>query len=351
MKVANRLFPSLLLLSFIFTVCPGFSATNTDRIHLQLDTSEAEAVLAILNRQAAHSPLTEADWQRLFATAPYTRLKARESQMHRAFTDEDFKKFVLSPELAQKSSELSRTLEAWKKADLGAAARRVLPYLPVQAVIRAKVYPVIKPQSNSFVFDLANDPTIFLYLDPAVSPQKLENTVAHEMHHIGFSSIESASDTAIQKLPPNRKTAVTWMGAFGEGFAMLAAAGGPDVHPHAASTSEERARWDHDMANFDQDLRTLDRFFVDVIDSKLTEEEATKKAYSFFGVQGPWYTVGYKMAVTIERHFGRATLIDCMQDPRKLLPAYNRAAALGQKDGAPPALWSPELIKAIEPAP
>ena len=66
---------------------------------------------------------------------------------------EAFREFVLSPELATRRSELRRTLDAWKRADLGAAAERVLPYLPAEARVRAKVYPVVKPRDNSFVFE------------------------------------------------------------------------------------------------------------------------------------------------------------------------------------------------------
>ena len=48
---------------------------------------------------------------------------------------------------------------------------------------------------------------------------------------------------------------------MGEGFAMLAAAGGPDIHPHAVSDAKERARWDHDLANFNEDLKKVESFF------------------------------------------------------------------------------------------
>jgi hypothetical protein len=47
---------------------------------------------------------------------------------------------------------------------------------------------------------------------------------------------------------------------------------------------------------------------------------------SFFGTQGPWHTVGWKMAVTIEVVYGRTRLIDCMCDQRRLLSTYNEAA-------------------------
>jgi len=319
------------------------------RIQLQFNTVESEAVLSILAKQKSGQAITDIDWQRLFSTEPYVRLKKREASMKRDFSDDDFKKFVLSPELAAKADSLRNTLDEWKKADLNASAERVLAYLPQQASIRAKVFPVIKPKTNSFVFDTQTDPAIFLYLDPQESAAKFENTVAHELHHIGFSSVESLSEAKLKDLPANVKPAVEWMGAFGEGFAMLAAAGGPDVHPHAVSSPEERARWDHDMANFNQDVVTLQNFFLDVMNQKFkNQDEIRDKASEFYGIQGPWYTVGYKMAVVIERKYGRATLIDCMIDPRELLSKYNAAAReLNQNHHDQLALWSPDLLAKI----
>jgi len=205
-----------------------------DRIHLQLNTEEDEAVLAILDKNAAGTIVTDSDWQRLFASEPYVRLKRREASMHRDFTNEDFKRFVLSADLIAQASALHHTLDAWRQADFEASAQRALAYLPEQATIQAKVFPVIKPKTHSFVFDTATDPAIFLYLDPQESVGKFENTVAHELHHIGFSSISSLSEAKQKDLPSNVTPAVEWMGAFGEGFAMLAAAGGPDVDSHAA---------------------------------------------------------------------------------------------------------------------
>jgi hypothetical protein len=139
------------------------------------------------------------------------------------------------------------------------------------------------------------------------------------------------------------------MGAFGEGFAMLAAAGGPRVHPHATSPPADRARWDRDVARFDADLRGLEKFFLDIVEGRLAaDEEIRRVGFSFFAVQGPWYTVGWKMAVTIEERYGRATLIACMLDPRKLLSTYNAAAAERQRPGGgEQALWSPRLLEAV----
>lgn len=73
------------------------AAAQTDgRVELRIDTSEAEAVLAILAWRDAGQPITDSDWQRLFTSEPYRRLKDREKSMRRSFTDAEFRMFVLS---------------------------------------------------------------------------------------------------------------------------------------------------------------------------------------------------------------------------------------------------------------
>jgi len=104
-----------------------------------------------------------------------------------------------------------------------------------------------------------------------------------------------------------------------------------------------------DAADFDQDLREIEVFLRDVLEGRLaTEEEVRQAGFSFFGLQGPWYTVGWKMAATIERVCGREELIDCLRDPRRLLPTYNAAAAeWGLSSGEPLALWSAALVDGL----
>jgi len=298
------------------------------QVNVRLVTDEADAVLAILAKQKANEPIADADWQRVFQSEGYVRLKQREAFMKRSFEDADFKTFVLSQPVAERAQALAETLDKWKRADVTGAARLALAYLPKGAHITAKIYPVIKPRENSFVFDSEKDPAIFLYLDPKKTREQFENTLAHELHHIGYagSCPDKQVTDEIEKLPPNVKQALKWIGAFGEGFAMLAAAGGPDVHPHAVSNPEDRARWDKDVGNFNDDLKKVETFLLDVLDNKLTEDQIQQTGFSFFGIQGPWYTVGWKMAVLIEKTNGRAKLIECMCDQRKLLSTYNEAA-------------------------
>jgi hypothetical protein len=295
--------------------------TVSSAVEVRIVADEADAVISILDKRRANQAIAEADWQRLFASEGYVRLKKREAEMKRAFEDEEFKTFILSEALAERASLLELTLTKWKGSDVQAAGRGVLAYLPREARIRAKIYPVIKPRENSFVFEVSSDPAIFLCLDPAITREQFENTLAHELHHIGYGGscppLQDPRSDEISRLPQSAQNVLEWVGAFGEGFAMLAAAGGPDVHPHSASKPEDRERWDRDVANFNEDLKKVEGFFLDVLGNKLTDDARRNTAFSFFGTQGPWYTVGWKMAVTIEKIYGRARLIEFMCDQRK----------------------------------
>ncbi len=334
----------------IFLLLAASVHADDSRVQFRFDSSEADAVLAIVEARAAGKTITGADWQRLFSSEPYIRLKKREASMHRDFTDDDFRSFALSDEVAKRAPALRRTLEAWKKADLRAAAERILPYLPADARVMASVYPVIKPKSNSFVFETDANPAIFLYLDPDESQSEFMNIVAHESHHIGFSDANKRYDEKIKSLPENARKAADWMGAFGEGLAVLAAAGSGDVHPMQDFSSDQRTRWEEDYKFVDQQLIELNQFFLDVVNGGFAKPEvADHVAFTFFGYRGPWYTVGYLMGSTVEKRFGRAVLVECMSDPRQLLAKYNEAAAQQNTTGKGQKLplWSPDVLKAV----
>lgn len=136
-------------------------AEKAERVQIHTDFTEADAALAILDKRAAAQPVPDADGAALFTTEPFARLKKREAAMHRPLTNADFEKFMLSEELLGERNA-SRAVRDWKQADLQEAATRVPEYLPAECVIRTKVFPVIKPLHNSFVFDLDVDPGIFL---------------------------------------------------------------------------------------------------------------------------------------------------------------------------------------------
>lgn len=326
---------------------PRFAPAQTSpAVQLAIDTSEVESALQILDKEAADQPATEQDWQKLFATGPYRSLKEREAAMGRPFTDDSFEHFLLQPETIDKREDWHSTLATLKKANMTALGIGVLSWLPPGATIRAHIYPEIKPLHNSFVWAKQGEsPAIFLYLENQ-SQDKFENTVAHECHHIGLSSLEKQQDAIQAELAPNVKKAMEWMGAFGEGEAMLAAAGSGDRHPHWEEDGVARARWDGDLMHFNTDLQAIQQLLMDILNGQLTsEEEIQKRAAPFWGdVQGAWYTVGYEMAALVERQYGRSAFNECLLDPRKLLVLYNRVANQANAKGATLATWSPPLI-------
>lgn len=315
-------------------------AARPETADLRLDTEAAEAVLAMLDAQAAGESVPPAQWDRLLASAGYRRLKERESAMGRAFSDEEFRAFLASPDLIARRAALRDTLARWRSADLGAAAGRAAAYLPNETRFRATVFPMIKPRPNSFVFDLEGDPAIFLHLDPAEPPARFENRVAHELHHIGYAA--ACASRSSRPLAEPGAAIRQWSSALGEGVAMLAAAGGPDAHPHAASAAEDRARWDRDVANYRADFGRLATFFTDIRDGRLAGDAVREQAMGFFGVQGPWYTVGWRMAEQIEREFGRDALVDSLCNRHALFLVYNMAA---MRRALP--LWPRPIVEAL----
>ena len=130
---------------------------------------------------------------------------------------------------------------------------------------------------------------------------------------------------------------------------MLAAAGGADVHPHAVSPAEEKARWERDVANFNGDLKTLEKFFLELEAGRFSEEKEIETARAFYGeAQGAWYTIGWQMAVVIEKTFGRARLIEVFCDQRKLLPTFNKAVKkYNRQNKTNLASWSKKLIEKL----
>jgi len=133
-----------------------------------------------------------------------------------------------------------------------------------------------------------------------------------------------------------------WVGAFGEGFATLAAAGGPAGVPKY--NAEVTAEWQRQLPRYDANFADLVAFFESVRTGKLAGDAADKRAFEFFGLVGPWYTVGWRMAVVIEKTLGRDALIAAMCDHRHFFATYNKAVTMS---GEKLPLWPESLVKAL----
>ena len=342
----GRTFLGLILAA---VVAPAAIAQPSNRVTLRPDSSEADAILAILDKRALHGNVIDADWQSVFASTAYRRLQQAEASMGQPFTDEEFTKFVAT--LGGSREQLRQILRQWQSLDLQAVVKRSLAYLPPQANIRADVYFVIQPEVNSFVVEPETPAAaIFLKVDPkSKAREQQESTLAHEAHHLGLASVQVGYKREISSLPENARKAAWWMGNFREGMAVLAAAGSPDVHPHADLSEGYRLAWDLEAERFDANLNELNQFFLDTIHGDLLNQADMHEARTFFGFSGPWYTVGYRMAVTIEREFGRPALVATYVDPRRFVARYNEAAvSQNAKDGGHLPVFSAEILEAVD---
>ena len=88
------------------------------RVNVQIVIDEAEAVLQILAKKEKSQEITEDDWQRVFQSEGYIRLKKRELSLQRPFGESDFKNFVLSQITPQQHKALAATLAKWKETDI-----------------------------------------------------------------------------------------------------------------------------------------------------------------------------------------------------------------------------------------
>ncbi|HYG66903.1 MAG TPA: DUF5700 domain-containing putative Zn-dependent protease, partial [Anaeromyxobacteraceae bacterium] len=337
--------------SMLATILLAATLANS-ALDVRVDAAEAEHVLALLELRAAGAVPSDRDFASLFATEGYVRLKQREAAMMRPFTDAEFRAFVESDDVLARRAALATALGRWKRADLVGAAARAARYLPADARLRATVYLVIKPRPNSFVFELTTSPAIFFAVGAEdLSPAAIENTVAHELHHVGAASLDTAVERRLLALPEPRRTAAEWTGAFSEGIAVLAAAGGPRVHPHAASAPSARARWDVDAGRAEEDLRAVETFLLEVARGRLAGDAIASRGYRFHSdgdrPQGAWYTLGWRMAALVEEELGRDAVVACVADPPRLLASYQRVARRRIAAGERWPLWSAELLEAI----
>ena len=304
-----------------------------------------DATTGILGYRAVGRDVPEHLWDALFSTQGYQRLKDRELAMQRPFTDSAFRAFLLSDTLLARLPELLPAVRLWSEINLGSAAAKAAAYLPAGTPIRANLYPLIKPRGNSFVHRGPDGVMgIFIYVDPTMPPSELRTTLAHELHHIGYAA--ACPDTTDPTFTPVEQSLRRMLGAFAEGLAMLAAAGGPDVDPNAMSRKSMRDTWARNMSQVAGHFAAIDSLIQDVATGRVTSPDSVMaKAVTFYGDQGPWYTVGWVMGSTIERASGRDRLITILCRPAALIREYQGIVEKRQ-DASP--RWSRNSLKWLE---
>ena len=328
------------------------SATS---VKIVLDESIAALNLLLTQLQGANvqdgKNAAAALWKKLFESEGYRRLKVRAGTQGKPDPDPEFIEFLTSPEVVSEAGLYRAGLLTWQNQDLTEAIQRAQSYLPRDTVLKAKIYPVIKPVSNNFTTDLETDPAIFICMDPQKTGVELTCQLAHELHHIGLvphiKALKSSPD--VLRMPWGVQLALDWMGSLGEGLAALAGVGAADVHPQSYNGRQASQEWEYGIGLFNQEFQQIQRFLLDVLAGRLQGEEALQVGRTFAGHQGGWAIIGWQMAVVIEKVKGKAALIEAFCDPRRLPITYNAAVEIYNQTAAHTlAAWSAEFLAALE---
>ena len=337
-------------------VGPLASEGQESRVEVRIDATQARSTLDLFDARMRGEPVLEAHWSEIFESDGFRRVVERERGMEarfgleRTFTEEAFRAWATSDEALVDVTGRSGTLDAWKSIDVTAAGERAMRYLPASVKLEATIYPIVREQTNSFVWDLPENPAIFMWVGPDVDREELEMTLVHELHHVGLAGVCVESETSFSA---EVEQARGWLSGFAEGLAVLAAAGGPDHPTHPASQTELREAWASRQDSLETDLRRVETFLLDIAQGRLSGDEASGVGMSFISAegvpQGAFYSLGWFMGATVERTLGRDAVIAGTCDHGRLIVDYQRAAALANRDDPQRALpvWSDALLDAL----
>jgi hypothetical protein len=321
-------------------------------LEVKIDSTQAEATLGLLAARARGESVPASSWARVFESEGYKRVLARELAIderlgiERGYSNDSFLEWALSDAALEGLAGRQRTLAAWADVDLDEAARRARAYLPEGTRLEATAYPIVRKQTNSFVWDLPHDPAIFLSVGADVGAGELALTLAHELHHVGLAGGCAESEEEAEE---GVAAARRWLSGFGEGLAVLAAAGGPEGETHAPGQVDLGAAWRERLENLESDMQDLEAFLIDVAEGRTVGEEAQRRGMAFVSAddvpQGAFYSVGWFMAVAVERHLGREAVVAAACDHGRLLTDYQRVARGGTGLALPS--WSDRLLKVL----
>lgn len=182
-------------------------AATTPPVFVQLDTTAAMALLEFCQALNQGHPWDEAAIRRMVVSPPYQTLIAHHSRMDAGITTEALVELLLAlrdgEQFASDSERLARIYTAYRSACrqvstlqvrldrladpslIKRAAVRAQEALPPQARVEATVYFLPDGRSSGYVVDAA----IVLDLLQISNASEVESTLAHELHHIGASSL------------------------------------------------------------------------------------------------------------------------------------------------------------------
>ncbi|MBC7252020.1 MAG: hypothetical protein H5T62_17300 [Anaerolineae bacterium] len=289
---------------------------------VQLDTTGAEALLEFCQALEQGHPWDEAAIRRIVVSPPYQTLIAHHSRMDTSITTEAFIELLLAlrdgQQFTSNSERLTRIHAAYRSACeqvstlqtrleclvdpilIERGSKRAREALPPQARLEATVY--FLPDGRSFGYVVDN--AIVLDLLQVSSAGEIEKTLAHELHHVGVSSLlpEPCPD------PELDAALETLVGMVQEGAATYW------VDEWRASPTPA-------------DFALVEAFLRDALSGQLEAEEATRRRAELVqGWRGPLYQVGNEMIAVLVAAQGDDWVQAHLGDPVGLLRAWQEEA-------------------------
>ena len=266
-----------------------------------------------------------------------------------ALTPENIKRYITSAEFKAQTAAFQFSLREWRNAHHQLIEHRLDEYLPPEGQLPLTVVAVLAPGFTHAEFDTNSaSPQVFVPLLPSMLHMQVETYVGEQAYLLASAITIKSLRPHYDRMTGSVRLAVEYITEFRRGIALLAGIGGPGLHVCATCPRAERQQWDNDFVAFSADLRTLDKLLLATALAE-TDLEGQRSQLDSVGVV-PWQVVGYRMAVMIERHYGRKVVPNLLRDPRMLLELYNRAAVEDNAAGAvdkPLPLWSPELMRLL----
>lgn len=308
-------------------------------VSVQVDTSGAIAWLDFCQALHQGQPWDEAAVRQMVASPPYQVLIAHHSRMDSKVTSEALVKLLLALRddrpWSSPSERLNRVYTAYSSAcgqfttlrtklellqgtlPLGKAVARVQETLPPQARMEATVYLLADGRSTGYVVGKC----IVLDLLQISNSTEIEATLAHELHHIGASSLLPAPcpDTCLR--------------AALEILTDL-------VQEGAVTYWVDNRRLSATQADYVQ----VEAFLRDVLSERLGAEEiASWRQGLVQGAYGPLYRVGNEMIAALVSAHGKDWVQTHLGDPVGLFRAWQAKRKTGS-------VLSQEVLALLEQA-
>ncbi len=243
-----------------------------------------------------------------------------------ARTKKLWKKFLKNPAKYKKILESLKSLNLRSKAMLKAGN-----YLPGKLKTNISLSVVLF--GHALAFSVNNSAAVDLLQIPLekkgkLIPGELIDTIAHEIHHIGFNYYSNKGMESV----PNREL-ISLVG-------LLASEGIPTYYIDKPFLKLKRFRkrkdilykriyldWIYNRGRLDELYREAEEDIMEGLRGNLSLKAIILKWD--LGVKGPVYILGADMISVIDKYLGQEKVMEIIGDYRKLLSIYNLAAEIG----------------------